>query len=535
MSPRTTKSRMLSTLTALLVVAVIAAGCTNSGATAPGATASVVGTPQRGGTVTVSVGFDAVTLDSMKITGNDVTGHKVTYSIYDELTRWDYPTGKLIPGLATSWKQVDPLTWEFTLRQGVQFQKGYGELTSDDVAFTVNYIVKNKTGPAGTYYTFVTGATAVDKYTVRYTLSRPYIPFLVTTTAGTAGKIVSRKAFEEKGDAVFDRDPVGTGPFEFVEWVKGDHITLKRFDKYWNADKIYLDGLTFKIVPDPFVAEQLLKTGSVQLVDGPVYKDIDALKTTNGLQVLSIPIYGADYININVTRPPFDKKEVRQAISYALDRQAIVDAIYAGHAQADDNVLTVGFMANEPPQSVYGKTANLDKAKALLASVGLSGGFSASAMVEQIDTNVREIQVVADQLSKIGIKVQINPVDTATFNKQGVGNGAAMPYDFYLADFTFVNTDADSPLYNFVHGGAVVTHGYANAEVDKLLDDARAELDAAKRVQLYRRAIAIVLDEQPLIYLAHKEVLRPATSKLRGYTPAQKSTVMYFDGAWLSK
>ena len=110
-----------------------------------------------------------------------------------------------------------------------------------------------------------------------------------------------------------------------------------------------------------------------------------------------------------------------------------------------------------------------------------------------------------------------------------------MPYDFYLADFTFVNTDADSPLYNFVHSGAAVTHGYANAEVDKLLDDARAELDPAKRIQMYRRIVAVVLDEAPILYLAHKEVLRPATNKLHGYTPAQKSTVIYLNGAWLGQ
>jgi peptide/nickel transport system substrate-binding protein len=157
---------------------------------------------------------------------------KVSWQVFDSLLAYDYGARRLAPQLATSWRQVNPTTWEFKLREGVQFHRGYGELTAADVEFMVNYVVDSNK-PLKFLYFFVKGAKATGKYTVQYSLTQPFAPFLVTTVRDRAGMIVSKKAYQEMGEEAFSRNPVGTGPFELSGWKEGAEIALRRFSRYW--------------------------------------------------------------------------------------------------------------------------------------------------------------------------------------------------------------------------------------------------------------------------------------------------------------
>ncbi|MBI3085072.1 MAG: ABC transporter substrate-binding protein, partial [candidate division NC10 bacterium] len=286
--------------------------------------------PVRGGTLRIGLYSDPNTLNCMESAGDPVQQNIIT-GIFDSLVVVDYKDSTVHPGLATKWKPLDDKTWLVTLRKGVQFHKGYGEMTAEDAAFTMNYIVKNKTN-AYTYVTFVDRAEVVDRYTVKYTLTAPFAPFLVTSLFYGSGMVVSKKAFEERGFKAFNRDPVGTGPFEFVEWSPAAQIILKRFDKYWDRGKPYLDRIHYRIVPDAFVRLNMLKNGEIDMFTHPDFKDLKALQEDPRLVVASRAGHNFDFIAFNLKRKPFDNKKVRQAIAWAIDRKEIVDNVYYGHA-----------------------------------------------------------------------------------------------------------------------------------------------------------------------------------------------------------
>jgi peptide/nickel transport system substrate-binding protein len=523
---------ILLALGALLVGAC--APASTGGGGSPSASAAAE-TPRRGGQLTFAITADPLTLDTIS-TPQDVTSHKVTGTIYDSLTRVDWTTGKILPELATEWKQVAPLTWEFKLRQGVQFHKGFGEFTADDVAFHYNTVIEKKT-PLSSYSGNVRNVEVVDKYTVRFNLSAPFGPFVVSSTSGAPGRIVSKKAWESKGAAAFALDPIGTGAFVFAEWVKGDHLLVKRNEQYWNKELPYLDSFQFKIVPDPSVQEQLIRAGQIQLADAVVYQNVAQLKQAPGVQILTVPNGGADFIGFNTTRPPFDKKEVRQAISYAIDRQAIATSVYFGEATPDDNPLPLGIFGGimEPHQTKYPNTANIDRARQLLSSVGLANGFSAKAIVRSIfPADVRALTIIADQLSKVGITLSITTADPATYTRDVFFTAEKMPYDINYFSYSYIAPDVDTAIYQLLHTGQVLNHGHNNPTMERLLEQARAESDQAKRIQNYRSVMDTVLDEVPIAFLVHQNILRPASAKLRGYELERNLFTLHFDRAWFA-
>jgi peptide/nickel transport system substrate-binding protein len=522
----------------LLALGALVIGACTAPAPSGGATASASAAqdaPRRGGQLNFALTADPLTLDTIS-TPQDVTSHKVTGTIYDSLTRVDWTTGKVLPELATEWKQVAPLTWEFKLRQGVQFHKGFGEFTSDDVAFHYNTVIEKKT-PLSSYSGNVRNVEVVDKYTVRFNLSAPFAPFVVSSTSGAPGRIVSRKAWESKGAAAFALDPIGTGAFTFAEWVKGDHLLVRRNEQYWNRDLPYLDSLQFRVVPDPSVQEQLLRAGQIQLADAVVYQNVAQLKQAPGLQVLTVPNGGADFLGFNASRPPFDKKAVRQAISYAIDRQAIATSVYFGEATPDDNPLPVGIFGGimDPHQTLYPNTANLDKARQLLASAGVTGTVQAKIIVRSIfPADVRAVTIIADQLAKIGINLTITTADPATYTREVFFTGEKMAFDMNYFSYSYIAPDVDTAIYQLLHTGQVLPHGHNNPTMEGLLKQARADSDPAKRVQAYRAVMDIVLDEVPIAFLVHQNILRPATAKLKGYELERNLFTLHFDRAWFT-
>ena len=223
--------------------------------------------------------------------------------------------------------------------------------------------------------------------------------------------IVSKKAYMEMGEEKFNRNPIGTGPFQFDSWDSGKQIVLKKFDKYWQAPLPNLDSITFRIVGDTVTRESLLKTGEVDFIDAPDYKNIAAWRKDANYALTSIPAWGTDWIPVSVTVPPFDKPEVRQAIAYAVDRTAIAQGVYFGEAQPDQGPLPSGFIGYPSPQ-VYPLKADVAKAKSLLSAAGFSSGLKVTALTTAQFKTLAE--VISGQVSDAGIQMTVEVVDPGT-------------------------------------------------------------------------------------------------------------------------
>lgn len=503
-----------------LSLSQLLAACGRAAGPAPAVTSPVAGTTPtaavaaRRNTLRIGMVGEPANLDPF-LTTTTRQGEVLT-NIFTPLVELDYTTLQPAPALATEWSQPDPLVWRFKLREGVQFHKDYGEVTAEDVAFNANYTVEQDK-PRKFLYFFVEGAEAVDKYTVDFTLSKPFTPFLVTTAVGQGTWVVSKRAYEEMGEDAFGRNPVGAGPFEFVSWESGSNITLRRFDRYWRQDRPYLDELIFQPVEDPNIKKLRLVNGELDFIDQPDYKDIPELEANPDITIASTPGWAWNALAFNLRLPadhPVMKREARRAIAYAIDREEIAQNAFYGGATPQDDPLPSGYLGTNPSVDVYGAKANLEKAREELAKAGLPNGFTVSGLVDQEPAIRRQMEIIANQLAKIGIQVKIELAAGDVLNRMIEGN-----FEMGSMDITVMTPDSDSALYWFHRSGTIANFGYQNEEVDRLLDQAREETDPQERAQMYSQAVQLVLEDAPYVYTVHRGMVWAYNKDLTGFTP----------------
>ena len=440
----------------------------------------------------------------------DLAGDHVMWNLFDPLFRWDFDKSELVPELAKGVTLESPTSWVIEVRPGIQWHKGYGELTAEDVAFTVNHIIKDNT-PMKFLFAAVKGAEVVDKYRVRIQLERPFTPALVTGFAGLGGRVISKKAFTEMGPDKYRRNPIGTGPFEFEEWVSGDHITIKKFKDYWDKGYPLLDKVIWTFVPDATVKQNLLRTGAVHLIDRPEYKDLARLKQDPVLTVQQVPGWNWDYFTFGHLEKPFDKKAFRQAIAYAIDRQQIADAVYFGAAYPAIGPQPRGYQFFDASLQKYPFKADLDKAKALLAEAGYPNGYPTPLNIITSDKpNLRrETEIVAEQLKKIGIRLNLQFHDMATFDKAQRVISKPGEIDAHLEDITIMAPDVHTSVYWFHRTKAgTLVRSYSNPPLDNLLDSGAQLFKPEERKGAYREAMKTIIDEAWYIYTVHVAQVR---------------------------
>jgi peptide/nickel transport system substrate-binding protein len=495
-------------LSVFTVLAVILTGCKAEPTGTPPVSqtempAEVPSSPKCGGTLKVA---DYIEVESLSPTTWDLGGSLKQRSLYDSLIRWDESKSEFVPMLATSWEQESDTTWVFHLRQGVQFHKGYGELTADDVAFSINVALENNL-PIVWQLAGIDHVEAVDRYTVRYHLQYPDVPFLFLGVNNMG--VFSKAAYEKLGPDEFDRNPVGSGPFEFVEWVSGDHLTLRRFSDYWQEGMPCLDEIVFRFVPEASSRLALIVAGQVDVAESPDPSSIEQLASDPNIKVEEVPGFNWDALVFNMTLAPVDSKEVRQAIGYAIDRTALVEGVYFGHGTPDDDPLPQAFLAGSPDQQKYPDTADQAKAKELLAAAGYPDGLALSFMIDGSDErHVQIAQIVADQLADVGIDVSIEQVDTATYLNTMWASYTDMPYQMTVVHLALVAPDPDSAMYWFHHTNTDGWHGWANPEVDPLLEKGRQVSDTGQRVEIYRQLVDLILEDAPYVYIMNQNRIR---------------------------
>jgi peptide/nickel transport system substrate-binding protein len=437
--------------------------------------------------------------------------------MYDSLFDLDDKTLEMTPVLVEDWEQLDDLTWAFKLKEGVQFHKGWGEMTADDWAYWVNRVVTEQGRP---YFVMGSGmvseAVVTDKYSFEIHLSQPWAAFPLTSLVNFGGMVISSKAYEEMGAEEFGLSPIGTGPFEIESWTPGGDVVLKRFEDYHDPSFPKLEELVFQGIEDRVVRLEKIKNGEIDWTLALDMKDIPTLREDPNLQVLDAVGWNWDFIlfNLKLEGRPWQDERVRQAIAYAVDRNAIVEGVYYGNANADDDPLPAGFLGDDPEQQFYPNTADLEKARSLLADAGYEDGFTMPCLTSR-KPDVTE--VVADQLRKVGITVEIELVDSATQRSRY----SAEDYETQIHAVVLASPDSDSAMYWWYHstGGG---HTYSNPDVDAKLDEARAASDPEERKALYREIVEIVSEEAPKVVLCNVNEVYVLSSALTGFEPASQ-------------
>ena len=481
--------------------------------------------PKTGGNLRVGFYIEAATMDP-HLSGSKID-RQVYHNIYEPLVVIDTKL-QVKPGLAESWQQPDPKTLIFKLRQGVKFQDGT-DFNAEAVKFNFERMATEPKSVRKGEIASIESVEAVDPYTAKLNLKRPDAALLATLT-DRAGMMISPKVVKERGpDLERNAAGAGTGPFEFVEWVQNDHLTIKRNENYWNKQGgPYLDQIRYRPIPDDTVKLQSLQAGEIDVMDYVQPRDVAGVKADRNLVELDVPSLASFGYQINHTKPPFDNKALRQAVAYAVDVGAIVKAVW----------LDVGVPSNGPipPSSwAYDDTIkpiarDLAKAKEKLAEGGMPGGFTFAMTTNNIPINVQEAEVIKAQLAEAGITMNIKLVDSATLLSDGNSK------NFEMISYQWSGRpDPDGNTYQFFRttpGVSLNWSGFSNPKVDELLDKTREVSDQAERKKLYSEIIKILQDELPELFIVHPIEPKAFSPKVQAYEPVPDG-MMRFKDVWL--
>ena len=452
-------------------------------------------------TFRIAVGVDPDTLDPVQMTTTTV-GNIVDY-VVETLTQLT-PDGSIQPHLAASWTvSADGRQYTFKLRQGITFHDGtpfnaaavkwnFDRLKDPEVRVPVR-------APYPIAHTEV-----VDDTTVRVTLKQPAVPFISALSWVTAG-IVSPAAVDKHDNTYKNYSHiVGTGPYTFSERKKGEKITVSKFDGYWGR-KPYYDAVDFRIVPEAATRESLLLAGQVELVILPPVADLPALQRNKAVKVLMAPSDRTIFIAINTQKPMLNDARVRQALNYAVDKEAIINGILFGAGDPMDAPMAPSLFG----YCQIGTYAfNPDKAKQLLAAAGVPTGTPIS-LIHPTGRYVQDkeaTQAVAGYLREVGLQPQLQTMDWPSYistitTPLDKGNTTQLHYLGWAPAFLDASQQMLQFLSTYAPPNGLATNFYRNPQVDAWIQAAEIESDNAKRRELYCNIAKQVWTDAPWIFL----------------------------------
>lgn len=434
-------------------------------------------------TLTWAQGADVTSLDPHQ--GKETPAVQVNTQIFDTLVTVDPETNEVVPQIAESWEQTDDQTYVFKIREGIKFHDG-SDLTAEDVKFSLD---RARNSAAVSYIVnFIEEVTVDDDHTVTVKTTASYAPTLRNLAIPFAA--IVPKAVVEADENAFILNPVGSGPYKFVEWNQGDHVTLKAFDDYY-AGKPETENLIMKVIPETSQRTIALETGEVDLAYDLAVNDIPKVNSDDKLTVYEIPSLTCWYVSMNMNKKPFDNPKVREAMSMAIDRQTIIDTINAGSGQTADSIIAPAVFGY---YSTGVKEYNPTKAKELLAEAGYPNGFSTTLWVNDNQSRIEMCQAMQAMLLEVGVQCNLEVLEFGSF----ISRTTAGDHDLAYFGWTTSSGDADYSYYSLEHStqqGAAGNRSFlADPDVDKLIEEARSNTNEEERKELYKE-LAIKLDE----------------------------------------
>lgn len=492
-------NRVLALLLALVMLTVVGCGSKEEGAAAEGEVKD---------TLTIAQSADPVSLDPYGTT--DTPAIRVANCIFETLVTLD-DEGNIEGRLAESWEIVDDCTYVFKLREGVKFHNGE-ELKASDVEFSFGLIAESPHASSIRATIDFENSKAIDDYTFEMKMTEPFGPIL-NHLGHAVMAIVNEKAYTEAGDAV-GQNPVGTGPYKFVSWEASDRIVLEQNTEYW-GEAPAIPNVVWRTIPEVATRSIEVEAGGVDIAIDIQASDVARLEKAEGVEVFRNVASSVNFIGLTTTKAPFDDVRVRQAINYAIDKEAIYNVVYQGTGTiAEAPMSSVVWAYNdELPAHEY----NVEKAKELLAEAGYPDGFKMTMTTDESQQRQDTAEMVQAQLAAVGIEVEIQPLERTTY----IGEVCAGTLEAFSLGWSSDTGDPDYALYASFHSSQHGEGGnmsfYTNPEVDRLLEIGRTSTDQEERKQAYLDAQAIVWEEVPCIFLQCPEDLYAYSSDLQNF------------------
>ncbi len=522
--------RTLTSALAAGALSVAVAACGSSGTSPSTSSTSTAGAPQRGGTLIFARSADILSLDPTQITDNESIW--ASENIFEPLFA-SAPNGKtLVPWLATSYTlSPNHLVWTFHLRHGVRFATG-APLTSADVKFSIERVSAKATNPFAFIDAAIKSITTPDKYTVVITTKYPWAPLLADVALFANGILPANYGGES--EAQFFAHPYGTGPFRVQQWVKGSQLVLVRNPYYWQKGKPYLSKVIFTDVPNDNTRSLQLQGGQAQIDEFPPFSAISQLQHTSGIKVDIFPSSRTDFLEFNEAHKPFQDVHVRRAISYALNRKAMIQAVLFGHGTPANSIISPALWGYDP--SSPGIQYNLAAAKREMAQSSVPHGFSTTLLVGSGVTNEESLaQIIQAELKPLGIKVTLRPVDPNTEYTE-IQNGQ------YDMAFNYDTTDIIDPdeLISFSAMGGTTGQktralftNYNNPQVDRWAEQAERTFSLSARKALYDKIQTQVANDAVMGYLYYSPFVYAVSTKVHGFTVYPTGNY-HLENVWLS-
>ncbi len=453
-------------------------------------------------TFRIAIGVDPDTLDPVQ--GTTTTVDNVLDYMVETLVTID-TSGTLIPGLATDWSTSDDgLTLTFTLRDGVSFQDG----TPFDAAaakWNIDRVLDPdvRVSRRGAF-NVIDSVDAPDASTLVLHLSAP-APYLVGALSMTTAAMIAPGSVDAEGNSYANiTHPVGTGPYAFDSRAPSERVTVSRFDGYW-GEKPYYEQVVFQIVPEATTRESLMLAGQVDLIILPPASDIPALQANPRTTVVLGPSDRTIFIAINTTKPVLEDKRVRQALNYAVDKQAIVDGILFGAADVMDAPMAPSLFGYSP---VGAYPYDPEKAKQLLAEAGVEPGSLTLDFMSPTGRYVQDFaasQAIANYLRDVGINAEVRTMDWPSYVGTILKPPGENTTNLHFLGWAPSYMDAAQQMEQFDQTqhppGGLATSFYSNDEVQRLIGEAKQEVDPQKRADLYAQMSKIIWDDAPWIFL----------------------------------
>lgn len=487
------------------------------------------------GQLTISETSDINTVDPKFVKGRH--GQNVLRMMFDSLYHRD-DNMQIIPWLATSVENPDELTWRFHLREQVKFSNG-NDFKANDVKFTIERLLEDDS--VWSARNFVDRVEVVDDYTVDIITQAPFAAFM---TRAVLWHMTDEEYFNDVGEEGFLSSPVGTGPFEFVEWIKDERVVLEANTDYWRGAP-NIKTVIFVPIPETATRIAALEAGDVDIIAAVSPEYID--QPGEGVEITTVPGTRAFYLGMNVNVAPFDDVRVRQAMNYAVDVDSIIKFVLNGLARPIDNPLlpeAFGYVAT--PVYYY----DPEKAMSLLAEAGYADGFEM-----ELDTHpvLKEIaEAVAGQLSAVGIDVTVNIMERpALVAKYEPGGSQA-----FMTSWGNSEADADGILskqfYSKRYGCDLVTYdypapesgfgdsakgcyytGFGNPVVDAAVEEGKIQVDPAERKAAYHEALQVIVEEAPWVFLYNPSEIFAYGDRVQGWTP-RSDALFNLENAWVT-
>lgn len=540
--------KKFSLMTLLGVLLLVLAACSDDSdvdeATGGGEEAG-----SEGGTMTLAIPADAVSMDPHG--SNDVPSEQIRDTIYEPLVTQDENL-ELVPVLAEEYEQIDDTTWEFKLREGVTFHDG-SEFNAEVVKANLERVLDPAKASARAFlFEMVSEVNVIDDYTVQVVTEYPYAPLINNFTHG-AGKMISKELIDKDYQNALDKagsdvsleeyydlraeggeeheavaneissyvgelvesEPVGTNYFKFESRSPGEVTSVVRNDDYWGEETAKLDGVDFKVVSEPGSRLAELESGTSDAILSTLSSNIERVDSNPDVTLQRQESVSIDYIGFNTEKEPFNDPKVRQAITHAFDSEAVLEGVYNGSGQPAVAPLAPGVLGYS--EDLEGREYDMDKAQQLLDEAGVED-LTINLMVN--DDNPERVDValwLQESLSELGITVNVEQVEWGAY-LEATGAGE---HDMFILGWSNSTGDPDNGISPLFHSDNIGADGnrsfYNNPELDSLLDQARQESDEEKRGEMYTEAQQILVDDAPAIFIRHGENLNAYNNNVENF------------------